>query len=109
MLTRENAIASIIAADPTQNFPVMASSDVELLINQIYNEHELQMKAKDEEIEKLKAKIKPQYKSISSKKDSKFYSWTRKVCPICHGYIGVENCEVCKGSGAIVDEKEYNK
>ena len=58
MLTRENAIASIIAADPVQNFPVMASSDVELLINQIYDDFEEQMKAKDEEIERLKKVIK---------------------------------------------------
>ena len=53
MLTRENAIDSIIAIDPAQDFPVMASGDVELLINRIYDDFEAQLKAKDEEIIKL--------------------------------------------------------
>lgn len=47
MLTRENAIDSIIGADPAQNFPVMASSDVEMLINKIYDSFEEVMKSKD--------------------------------------------------------------
>ena len=69
MLTRENAIASIITADPAQNFPVMASSDVELLINKIYDEHEAQLKAKDEKIERLKADL-DYYKELTSELDN---------------------------------------
>ena len=52
-LTREEALDSIIGADPVQDFPVMASNDVKILIHKIFDDHEAQLKAKDEGIKRL--------------------------------------------------------
>jgi hypothetical protein len=44
-MTLKEAIGLIIGADQVQDFPVMASEDVETLINKIYNNHKGQLKA----------------------------------------------------------------
>ena len=53
MLTREKAHTSISRHRDGK----FDANDVGKLINQIYNEHEVQMKAKDEEIERLKSYV----------------------------------------------------
>ena len=49
MPTREEAIEFIEQVGTDLGF-----IDIELVVNKIYDEHEAQMKAKDEEIERLK-------------------------------------------------------
>ena len=60
MLTREEAHTSISRHRDGK----FDANDVGKLIHQIYNEHEAQIKAKDEEIEKLKAELK-HYKELA--------------------------------------------
>ena len=62
MLTREEAKglfkkSSDFAVYYFDHTEVVSLNQVDIVLNQIYNEHEAQMKAKDEEIERLKAVI----------------------------------------------------
>lgn len=67
-MIRNEAIAAIIAVDPVQDFPVMASSDVEILINKIYNDYEAELKAL-------------QQRSCSTCKHcTKVFSYTYQLC-----------------------------
>ena len=54
MTTRESAIKTMEAYYYGTEGQYLLTDDMEFLVNQIFDEHALEMKAKDEEIERLK-------------------------------------------------------
>lgn len=54
-MTREELINNIVFCSP--KWTTNTLNKIEMYVKQAYNDHEAQLKAKDEEIEKLKAEL----------------------------------------------------